>query len=93
VSGLQVTGISLQETRIRRFGAPCLRRRALPVDASAPETQVLLDKMWTVLSADGGVGLAAPQIGENVRLVVVRDPGRPEGEQRLDFVNPVIERT
>lgn len=80
-------------THIRRFGASCLRRRALAVDAAAPEIPALLDRMWEVLAADGGVGLAAPQIAENVRLVVVRNPDRPSAEQRMDFVNPVITRT
>jgi peptide deformylase len=46
--------------------------------------------MWEVLAADGGVGLAAPQIGVLERLVVVRDPDQPPGRQRLDLVNPVI---
>ncbi|MFT5234364.1 MAG: peptide deformylase [Candidatus Krumholzibacteriia bacterium] len=84
--------MSRQGPQIRRFGSACLRRQAVPADAKSPATQELLDRMWEVLLADGGVGLAAPQIDENVRLVVVRDPDRPIGEQRLDFVNPVVTR-
>jgi len=53
----------------------------------------VLDTLWEILAADGGVGLAAPQIDVNQWLVVIRDPGRPEGQQRLDLVNPVIQKT
>jgi len=60
---------------------------------SDPGTVALLDTLWDTLSDDGGVGLAAPQIGALQRVVVIRDPGRPEGRQRLDLVNPVIEET
>jgi len=57
------------------------------------EAGVLLDRMWRTLAADGGVGLAAPQIGVNERVVVVRDPGRQPGQQRIDLVNPVLQET
>jgi peptide deformylase len=70
-----------------------LRRRAREAPVSAPETRALLDRLWEILAADGGVGLAAPQIGEASRAIVIRDPRRPAGQQRLDLVNPVIGRT
>ncbi len=70
-----------------------MRQRAVDAVPDAPATAALLDRLWEILSADGGVGLAAPQIGELQRVVVVRDPDRPEGQQRLDLVNPVVVRT
>ena len=79
--------------RIRSFGARCLRRRARPADPRAPETAALLERLWATLDDDGGVGLAAPQIGIARRVVVVRDPGRPGPEQRLDLVNPAVVST
>lgn len=79
--------------RIRRFGDHCLRRRATEAAVGAPETRALLEDLWRALSADGGVGLAAPQIGVNRRVVVIRDPRQAEGRQRLDLVNPVVRRT
>jgi len=79
--------------RIRRFGDNCLRRRAGEAAVTAPETHTLLEGLWRALSAEGGVGLAAPQIGVNQRVVVIRDPRQPEGQQRLDLVNPVVRRT
>jgi len=79
--------------RIHRYGDVCLRHQAQEVSAGAPQTRALLDTLWEILAADGGVGLAAPQIGKPERVVVIRDPSRPENEQRVDLVNPVIIRT
>lgn len=76
---------------IRRFGSRCLRRAAATADPGSPATAQLLDRMWQVLEADGGVGLAAPQVGDSRRVVVVRDTRQPAGRQRLDLVNPVVE--
>ncbi len=76
--------------RIRLFGNRCLRRAARPAEATDPGTAALLDAMWRLLRDGGGVGLAAPQLGRDLRLVVVRDPARPPGRQRLDLINPVV---
>jgi peptide deformylase len=78
---------------IRRFGARCLRRRAEPVDPQAPGTAALRERLWATLAVDGGVGLAAPQIGVGKRVVVVRNPERAPGDQRLDLVNPAVVET
>lgn len=79
--------------RIRRYGNGCLRRTAAPVDCAAPGTRELLAILWRTLAADGGVGLAAPQIGRDARVVVITDPERPLGSQRLELVNPEIRST
>jgi peptide deformylase len=82
-----------QVVPIRVFGNRCLRRPAVEVEAGSARTRELLDTMWATLADDGGVGLAAPQVGESARVVVIRDPGKPQGQQRLDLVNPVVEKT
>lgn len=82
-----------QVARIRRYGNRCLRRKATPVDPSDPEIRTLLDTLWSTLLSDGGVGLAAPQIGQGSRVVVVIDPERPPSLQKLELVNPVITNT
>jgi len=79
--------------RIRRFGNRCLRRTARPVDPTSPRTRELLDQLWATLAEDGGVGLAAPQIARDERVIVVLDPERSGDKGRLELVNPEIRRT
>ena len=85
--------MDIPAVRIRRYGHRCLRRRARTVDPADHRTMELLDALWATLRADGGVGLAAPQINRDCRVLVVLDPERPRGQQRIDLVNPVILET
>jgi len=82
-----------EAARIRIWGDRCLRRRAAAVDPADPAVGAVLDAMWGHLRNDGGVGLAAPQLGHAQRLVVIRDPQQPAGRQRLDLINPEIVET
>lgn len=77
--------------RITKHGEAVLKRRSDPVDFPAfkKELPKLLADMWETMYAVNGVGLAAPQIGLNVRLAVI--DVRPEGKtERLVLVNPEI---
>lgn len=59
-----------------QVGDPVLRRRAgeVPADRiTSEEVARLIERMWDTLEAVPGVGLAAPQIGEPWRVVVVHD--------------------
>lgn len=67
--------------RVRRFG---------------PELHRLLDDMVETMREAPGVGLAAPQVGVDLRVAVVEYPDdeeRPEETQRLyELINPEIVR-
>lgn len=78
---------------IHTYGARCLRCQAVAVEPAAPETAALLDDLWLALDADGGVGLAAPQIARNRRVLVVREPGRSGVGRRLELLNPELVET
>jgi len=71
---------------VRLYGDPMLRRRAEPVRAVTPEIETLLDDMVETMYDSVGIGLAAPQVGISLRLLVL-DEGR--GVPRA-YVNPVI---
>jgi peptide deformylase len=93
---------------IVQAGDPVLRTRAVevPIEAIAsPEIQNLIDDMVDTMRAAPGVGLAAPQVGRSLRIIVVEDPpeavGRLTDAQRMErgrmqpfglqvFVNPVL---
>jgi len=83
--------------------APVLRNIAKPVlikDIKSKKIQNILDKMSSALRReDDGVAIAAPQIGESLRIFVVSGKvlvfGLPEGEAQeipedLIFINPEI---
>lgn len=76
--------------RILSYGAPVLRQVATEVQPGSEETRELLEGMWRTLADDGGVGLAAPQVGVARRVIVVRNPEQPAARQRLDLVNPRV---
>lgn len=73
---------------IRTFPDPVLRLPARPVDQFDDELRRLIDDMVETMYAAPGVGLAAPQIGVSLRVVVF-DAG--DGPHHL--VNPVMEET
>ena len=58
---------------IRMLGDPVLREKAQPVPEVTDELRALIPDMFETMYAAEGVGLAAPQIGLGVRLIVV-DP-------------------
>ncbi|HXG03566.1 MAG TPA: peptide deformylase [Candidatus Binatia bacterium] len=58
---------------VRRYGDPVLRRRAEPVREVTPEIRSLVADMIDTMYDEVGIGLAAPQIGVSLRLIVVAD--------------------
>lgn len=73
---------------ILRMGHPVLAGVAAPVaDPADPALDRLFGDMADTLDSSGGVGLAAPQIGVPLRVVLVRPPGGAP----LTLVNPELE--
>lgn len=59
---------------IRVLGDPVLRRKAGRVARIDASIQKLIDDMIDTMRATGGVGLAAPQVGRPLRVVVIELP-------------------
>ncbi len=81
---------------ILRMGDPRLLEVAKPVnDPSASEIKALIQDMFDTMAAAGGVGLAAPQIGIGLQVVIFgfdkseRYPDAPPVPQTI-LINPVI---
>ena len=53
------------------YGQPVLRKVAEDVTREYPELKTLIANMFETLDASNGVGLAAPQIGLAIRVVVI----------------------
>lgn len=86
--------------RIIRMGHPLLREIARPLEAreiGSSEIGRLIGDMVDTLHDYGGIGLAAPQIGELIRLAIIEIPGGPTRYGELEplslsvFINPLIE--
>ncbi len=73
--------------RILVYGDARLRRVSRDV-AAGEDVNRLVDGMLGALQAAGGVGLAAPQVGDLRRVIVCRDPGSSAAP--VVMVNPVI---
>lgn len=71
---------------IRRAGDPVLREKARRVRAGDSSIHKLIDDMWETMYDAPGVGLAAPQIGVSLRVIVI-DVG--DGKQ-IALLNPEI---
>lgn len=56
---------------IYTYGQPVLRKVAQDIPTDYPDLQQLLADMFETLAASEGVGLAAPQIGKSIRVVVI----------------------
>ena len=86
--------------KVARMGHPVLRTRARaidPADIRSPQFQRLIDDMFDTMHEYQGVGLAAPQVHESLRLFVAGfapEPDEDDGESRrvphIALINPEI---
>jgi len=79
--------------KVARMGHPVLRKRARALDPSevrGAAFQKLIDDMVDTMIEYEGVGLAAPQVHEGMRVFVAALEGEGGRMQVLPFVNPAI---
>jgi peptide deformylase len=73
---------------ILRYGADVLHAPAAPVPGITPDIQQLVDDMIQTMYAAPGIGLAAPQVGEPLRLFVCDISAGRNPADLLVFINP-----
>jgi len=56
---------------IYTYGQPVLREESVPVGNDYPDLKRLVDDMFETMYKADGIGLAAPQIGQSIRLFVI----------------------
>lgn len=74
---------------VLKAGNPVLKEKSLPVAEIDKKMRRLLDDMTDTMKKYDGVGLAAPQVGKLIRVVVI-DVGKGG---RYELINPVIVKT
>ena len=72
--------------KIVKFGDPMLRKVSRPVTEITPRIITLLDDMIDTMRAEGGCGLAAPQVGVLRRIAVIE----VEDGNVIELINPKI---
>jgi peptide deformylase len=53
------------------YGSSVLRKKSVDIDKNYPELQEIIDSMFETMYKADGVGLAAPQIGKNINLIII----------------------
>ena len=86
--------------KVARMGHPVLRARAkplVPADIKSPRVQQLIDDMFETMQEYQGIGLAAPQVHESLRLFVAGiapnvddDDEEEERVPLMALINPEI---
>ena len=71
---------------IKKAGDPVLKEICAPVVKIDKRLRQLLDNMAETMYASEGVGIAAPQVGESIRAVIVD----VDKKNRYDLINPEI---
>lgn len=81
------------------YGSPVLRNECKNIDKDSPEIKELIANMFETMYSADGVGLAAPQIGKELRLFIVDASSFKDDDPTLEgfkkvFINPkIIEET
>lgn len=79
---------NVAKLNIIKAGNPVLKAAAKPVPVITKHIKKLLDDMAETMYKANGVGLAAPQINESLRLIVLDD-----GNGLIELINPEILET
>ena len=83
------------------YGDPILKRKAKEISTSYPNLKELIGNMYETMYNASGVGLAAPQVGESIRLFIIdTSPFLDMDDEKIQdlqvsrvkevFINPAI---
>jgi peptide deformylase len=76
------------ELRIILYPDPRLKKVSKPVEKFDEKLGVLAARMFELMRASKGVGLAAPQVAQSIRLFITNHSGKPEDDRV--YVNPEL---
>lgn len=76
--------------KVLKYGDEILRTPSKEITKISSKVQKLIDDMIETMYSQSGVGLAAPQIGENYRLFVIDVAEQDEPLNPMVFINPKI---
>ena len=77
-----------EELKIIHWPDPRLLKVSTAVKAFEPSLKALAERMFALMREHRGVGLAAPQVGQNIRMFVMNPTGKSEDDRV--YVNPIL---
>ncbi len=82
----------MKQLSLRFYGDPVLRETGKPIDVFDDELREFADAMIETMTRERGIGLAAPQVGESVRLIVAleMDDADDDDARPVVLVNPKV---
>ena len=80
------------ELEVLQYPDPRLKKIAAPIREITPAIRQLAADMAASMYAHNGIGLAAPQIGESVRMIVTDISGSSGRNSLKVYINPVLEK-
>lgn len=69
------------------YGNPVLREKSVPVEAVDAAVEELAERMLVTMAEQEGIGLAAPQVGQNIRMITLNVPAPNDTEDSPPFGN------
>jgi len=72
--------------KLQKYGSPILREKAMPISKVDDDVRELVENMIETMYAEGGVGLAAPQVGVSKKIIIIDT----EEKGVIVLINPVI---
>ena len=76
--------------KVVKYGTPSLREPSKEVHKVSQKIKVLVEDLLDTMYSQNGVGLAAPQVGENLRVFVIDVSAAEEPLNPIVFINPKI---
>lgn len=89
----------MSQLKVYTFPDPVLREKSKPVKQITSSIEELVKSMFETMVVENGIGLAAPQVGEKLRVIVldvpIVDPDDPDNDKKrrpdpVAMINPEI---
>ena len=69
------------------YGSPVLREKSVPIEVVDAAVEALAECMFITMGEQEGIGLAAPQVGQNIRMVTLNVPAPNDTGDSPPFSN------
>ena len=82
--------IDPNQLELVKYPDPRLRTKCAEVKEFDDWLRQVAERMFEIMYASKGIGLAAPQVGLGIRIFVCNPAGKPSSPEGMVFVNPVL---